>query len=158
MDDGPSKSQIKREMLALTAAGREIVELSPANLKKIPLDDEVLAAVLAAQNMKMAALKRQLQFIGKLLRKRDCEPILAALEGIKTARQSLGHANKQLEKWRLRLLDDGNALTEFCQAYPQANVQRLRQLIRHAQKEREQQKPPRYFRELYQEIKASTST
>lgn len=154
----PSKSQVKREMLALTAMGGKLVDLSAANLKKIPLDEALLAAIHAAQTMKMGARKRQLQYIGKLLRERDSAPIVAALEAIESAQLSLGRANKQLEQWRARLLAEGDsALGEFCQAHPQADSQKLRQLTRQAIKEQQQQKPPRYFRQLYQALKEASS-
>ncbi|UJP07865.1 MAG: DUF615 domain-containing protein, partial [Nitrosomonas sp.] len=58
----------------------------------------------------------------------------------------------QLERWRERLLNDDNALTEFAQKYPQADLQRLRLLIRNTQKEKAAEKPPKSFRLLFQEL------
>lgn len=156
-EDWVSKTQVKQEMHELTAMGKTIVEMSPSDTKKIPLDNELLTAIESARTMRMGALKRQIQYIGKLLRKRDSEDtnkIAQAVDNILTAKSSAGRSFKQLEKWRERLLDEGNdALTEFCEQHPKTDVQRLRQLIRHAQKERSQEKPPKYFRQLFQEIK-----
>lgn len=155
-DDWVSKTQIKNEMHALTAMGKTIVEMSTGDTKKIPLDNELLNAIESARTMRMGALKRQIQYIGKLLRKRDeedIERIEKAVNDILTAKLSAGRSFKQLEQWRERLIEDNNALTEFCESHPKADIQRLRQLIRHTQKERSQNKPPKYFRELFQEIK-----
>lgn len=150
-----NKTQVKRDVAELADMVKFMVEVSAKDLAKIPVDDELLTAIKAAKEMKMAALKRQLQYLTKLMRLRDTGEIKRAIDAILHARQSAGRAFKQLERWRERLLSDGNtALTEFCDEYSGADVQRLRQLIRHAQKERSQEKPPRYYRELFQEIKA----
>lgn len=150
-----NKTQVKRDVAELAGMVKFMVEVSAKDLAKIPVDDELLTAIKAAKDMKKSALKRQLQYITKLMRLRDTEAIKLAIESILHARQSAGRAFKQLERWRDRLLEEGNdALTEFCEEYSGADVQRLRQLIRHTQKERSQEKPPRYFRELFQEIKA----
>ena len=154
-----NKTQVKRDVAELADMVKFMVEVSAKDLAKIPLDDELLKAVKAAKEMKMGALKRQLQYVTKLMRLRETHEIKLAIDAILHARQSAGRAFKQLERWRDRLLDEGNsALTEFCDEYSGADVQRLRQLIRHAQKERSQEKPPRYYRELFQEIKAVAST
>lgn len=154
-----NKTQVKRDVAALADTIKTLVAMSDSELKKIPLDDDQLAAIKAAQTMKMGALKRQLQFINKIMRQGDIEHISEAVTEIVQARQGANRAFKQLEKWRERLLnsDDKNAFTEFCEQYPNADIQRLRQLIRNAEKERSQQKPPKYFRELFQEIKAAAS-
>lgn len=150
-----NKTQVKRDVADLAGMVKFMVEVSAKDLAKIPLDDELLVSIKSATEMKRAALKRQLQYITKLMRLRDTDAIKLAIDSILHARQSAGRAFKQLERWRDRLLDDGSdALTEFCEEYSGADVQRLRQLIRHTQKERSQEKPPRYYRELFQEIKA----
>lgn len=153
----PSKTQIKKDVLALTQLGKTIVNLSPADTAKIPLDDELKQAIESARNMRMGALKRQLQFIGKCLRQRDTDEIKRAVDSILHARQSAGREFKQLEKWRERLLEAGRsgnqALTDYCAEFPHTDVQRLRRLIRQTHQERKQEKPPKYFRELFQLIK-----
>lgn len=78
--DGPSRSQVKREALAITDLGKRLVELPAKKLALIPLEEHILAQIMAAKTMQRGALKRQYQYIGKLLRSHDCEPILAALK------------------------------------------------------------------------------
>jgi ribosome-associated protein len=68
---GPSKSQLKRDALEILELGRKMVHLNPQSLKKLPLTEELLQAILSAKTMKQGALKRQVQFIGKLLRQED---------------------------------------------------------------------------------------
>lgn len=78
-----SKSQIKREMLALQELGEKLVKLKPEQLKKIPLDEDLLTAILQAQTIKShGALRRQLQYIGRLMRSCDAEPIQAAFAAL----------------------------------------------------------------------------
>ncbi len=81
--DRPSKSQRKREALALQALGETLVGLKPPQLGKLPLPDELREAVLAARQMpQRGARKRQLQYIGRLMREIDPEPIRAALGSV----------------------------------------------------------------------------
>ncbi|EDY86108.1 hypothetical protein GP5015_2018 [gamma proteobacterium HTCC5015] len=149
-----SKSQQKRDAHALTDLGKTLIDFAASDLDKIPLSDELRKAIIAAQGMKKGALKRQTQFIGKQLRKIDTEAIQKAVDDILHARKSAGREFKQLEQWRDRLLsDDKSALTDFIGQYPHADVQRLRQLIRNAQKEQSQSKPPKAFRELFRELR-----
>ena len=74
-----SKSEIKRDAEALKKLGEKLVELTKAKLDKIPLEDALLEAVNLAQRLQKEARRRQLQYIGKLLRGMDVEPIQAAL-------------------------------------------------------------------------------
>jgi ribosome-associated protein len=101
---------------------------------------------------KHGALRRQMQFIGKLMRNVDAEPIrekLDAWSGLNLKHTAWLHA---LERWRERLLADEQALGDLGQQYPAADLQQLRTLIRNAQKERLANKPPRSFRALFQEL------
>jgi len=78
--DGPSKSQLKRDALEILELGRKMVNLKPPVLKKLPMSEELLQAILAAQPMRQGALKRQVQFIGKILRhEEDLVPLREAL-------------------------------------------------------------------------------
>jgi ribosome-associated protein len=158
-DERPSKSQRKRDADALTDLGAELLELNAAQLAQVPLADEVRAAIDAALAMTShGARRRQKLFIGKLLRDVDAEPIRAALETIKRH----GHASAthfhELERWRARLIADGDAaLNELLQQQPTADRNHLRQLIRAAQKEQADQAATksaralfRYLRELFE--------
>lgn len=154
-EEGKSKSQVKREMHELQKLGEELVALSAAARAKIPLDDELQDALQLADKLgsKREALRRHIQFIGRLMRSRDIEPIEQALAVIRNTNQAATRQFHKVEHWRDKLLADNDALTEFIAAYPQVDVQQLRQLIRNAKKEQEKQQPPKYFRELFQLIK-----
>ena len=154
-EEGKSKSQVKREMHELQKMGEELVALSAASRAKVPLDDELKDALQLADKLsnKREALRRHIQFIGRLMRTRDLEPIDQALALLRNTNQAATRQFHKVEHWRDKLLADNDALTEFIAAYPQVDVQQLRQLIRNAKKEQEKQQPPKYFRELFQLIK-----
>ena len=148
--DRPSKSAKKREMLDLQSIGAELVALSTDQLKKVELPDDLREAVRDCQRFTQhGAHRRQLQYIGKLMRNIDSAPIQAALDeinGLSAAANARMHA---LERLRMRFLEDEKVIGEIADAHPGADLQYLRQLRRNALKEREQGKPPRAFRELY---------
>ena len=149
-----SKSEIKRDSEQLKKLGAELIELSPQNLAKIPLDEDLKEAIRQAQNFKLEARRRQIQFIGKLLRNRDPEPIQDALNKVKNRhnqRQALLH---KLELVRDQLIAMGdNALNHLMNEYSHLDRQHIRNLIRIAQKEKETNKPPKAYRDIYQYLK-----
>ncbi|MBL8481854.1 MAG: DUF615 domain-containing protein [Rhodocyclaceae bacterium] len=153
--DKPSKTRLKRAMHELQDMGSELVELSPERLAKIHLPDALLEAIRAAQQItKHEARRRQLQYIGRLMRAIDAEPIraaLAELHGTSRAEAARVHA---LERLRERLLENEAVLADIAASHPGADLQRLRQLRRNALKEQEAGKPPRAFRELFRELRA----
>ncbi|KKO48104.1 hypothetical protein VT06_13435 [Arsukibacterium sp. MJ3] len=153
--DHISKSQIKRDMLALQALGDELVALSPSARTQVPLDEELLDALKLADKLarKREALRRHLQFIGRLMRTRDIEQIEHALAVMRNTKQAADKQFHKVEKWREKLLNNDDALTDFIAAYPQVEVQQLRLLIRQTKKELEKQQPPKAFRELFQLIR-----
>lgn len=154
-DDRPSKSELKRESHALQDLGVTLVELPSARLARLPLDDELRDAVLLARRIKQrGGRKRQIKFIGKLLRGGDPEPIQKALEDMERQDAADSARHHLAERWRERLLDDGDeALTAFLDEYPTADRQRLRQLLRSAQQEKAAEKPPRSARELFRWVR-----
>ena len=126
-DEWVSKTQMKKQMNDLQALGMELTKLSTDTLKKIGLDEDLYEAVVTYKKITSnGALKRQSQFIGRLMR----------------------------EQARPRLLADDGAITQFMADFPQADAGKLRTLIRNTKKEQEQNKPPKNFRALFQEIKA----
>lgn len=153
--DHISKSQVKREMLALQALGEELLSLSTAARQKLPLDEELMDALELADKLanKREALRRHIQFIGRLMRDRDIEPIEQALAVIRNTNQAATRQFHKVETWRDRLINDSEAVTVFIAEYPKIDVQQLRQLIRNAKKEQEKQQAPKYYRELFQLIK-----
>lgn len=150
-DLAKSKSQLKREMHALQDLGKAIVELPPKDLAKIPLPDELAAAVAHARSINSrGALRRQMQFIGRLMRGVDPEPIQQALDAIRLTGQQSTARFHAVEQWRDRLLGEGQpALDEFIGQHPQADRQQLRQLMLNAQREAKQDKPPKSARSLF---------
>lgn len=155
-DEWVSKSQLKREAHSLTELGKKLVQLDKGSLAKIPLPDNVLDAINSARNIRQhGALKRQLQYIGKLMRKIDPEPIQAAYEAATNHYRADTKQLHTLERWRDRLLGEGDsALGELTELHPDADRQHLRQLMRSAKKEHTSNKPPRAARELFQYLKS----
>lgn len=155
--DAPSKSRVKREMLALQDLGAEIIELPADRLKRLPLPEQLLSAVLAARKITAhGGRKRQMLFVGKLMRKLEDEEVallrktIAAFTKTDAASVAQFHA---LERWRTRLMEDDDALTALLQQYPSLDAQQVRTTIRNARKEQAAGKPPAAFRELFQLIK-----
>lgn len=137
-DERPSKSQRKRDMHDLQTLGQTLTSLPAANLRKLPLDEHILEAILDAQSFKNEALRRQLQYIGKLMRNVDPEPLRAAIENINKASNEENKRFHQLEKWRARLIsDDKDAQAAYLAQHPQADADQLAALIYQAKHENE---------------------
>ncbi len=158
-EDEKSKSQIKREMELMQKIGERLIKLPIDKLNHLNLDDQLLDAILLAKKIKAhEALRRQRQFIGKIMRGLDEEDIqniqdyLETLDGCNVKHKQLLHF---IENWRDKLLSQEDALSEFIQQYAQTDRSNLHQLIRSARKEKEQNKPPKAFRELFTLIKNS---
>ena len=152
-----SKSQRKRESTALQDMGADLVKLARGRLEKMDLPDNLLAALLEAQRLTShGAIRRQMQYIGKVMRDVEIEPIaeqLAAVRGESDAAKAEFHA---LETWRTRLLSQDQALTEWLARYPDSDAQQLRQLIRNARKEAAEGKPPKSSRALFRLLRDQT--
>ncbi len=149
-----SKSEIKRDAEALKKLGARLVELTKTNLEKIPLDETLLEAIELAQRSQKEAKRRQLQYIGKLLRNLDVEPIQEALDKLENKHNQQQAMLHKLELLRDELIADGDiALENLFNTHPQADRQHLRNLIRAAQKEKEQNKAPKAYREIFQYLK-----
>lgn len=149
-----SKSQMKREMNALQDLGLELIGLSKLQLNKLNLPDVLLTAVKDAQKITAnGAIKRQRQYIGRLMRDVDPAPIeafLASLRGESSQQTAWFH---QLERMRDDLLNDDKAVAELIANHAHIDIQQLRQLVRNARAERTAQKPPKHFRALFQFLK-----
>ncbi|UAA39112.1 ribosome-associated protein [Paraneptunicella aestuarii] len=152
-----SKSQLKREMHAIQKIGEELVNLGSAALAKIPLDEELSKAIILARdiNKKKEGYRRQLQFIGKLLRSRDLDPINDALNKLKNHHQLANVRFHKLEILRDKLLSEGDsAIQATLEEHPGLERQKLRQFLRQAKKEQEQGKPPTAARELFKYLRS----
>ncbi len=151
MEERPSKTRLKRDMHELQELGAALVALSAEQIAAMELPERLHDAVLEARRMtKFEARRRQLQYIGKLMRFVDPAPIrerLAAWKSVSAAETAQLHL---AERWRERLLVDEGACTELLQQYACGDTQRLRTLIRSAREERQGNRPPHNYRALFQ--------
>ncbi|VVE20628.1 hypothetical protein PAQ31011_03133 [Pandoraea aquatica] len=156
-DEGPSKSQRKRESHALQDLGEELVNLAKDALARVPMPENLERAVRDCRTITAhEGRRRQMQYVGKQMRTLDEQEIeaiqraLDVIKGVSKAETAKLHA---LERWRERLLAKDEALTELLTQHPDADGQQLRTLIRNARREQAAQKPPKAFRELFQVLK-----
>ncbi len=150
----PSKTKIKKQMHELRDLGKELTELGKDQLAQLDIPENLRDAIREIKNINsFGARRRQMQYIGKLMRDVDTAPILAKLDVWKGKSQHHIAYTHQLERWRDRLMENDNALTELLAAHPGADAQRLRTLVRNAQKEMEAGKPPKNYREIFQVLR-----
>ncbi len=149
-----SKTQRKRASLALQELGEELTRLTEQRLAELQLPERLLDAVLAARRIsKFGALRRQLQYIGRLMYEVDAESIAARLRSWKAEPRAANAYLHWLERWRARLLQDEAALGELAESFPGCDIQKLRQLVRGAQREQAEGRPPRSSRALFRELR-----
>ena len=155
----PSKTQLKQEMQALQALGEKIIALSNAERARLPLSDDMLAAVEETSRIRShEGRRRHMQYVGKVMRREDLTGIQAAFDEFEQESARRDHAFHRLEKWRDRLIgDDSEALEAFIAEYPDVDRQTLRQLIRNARAERERGKPPSSARKLFKLIRETAA-
>lgn len=150
-----SKSEIKRDAEHLKKLGDSLVNLTTANLAKIPLDDNLKEAIELAQRLRLEARRRQIQYIGKLLRNIDPEPIQEALDKVENRHQQQLALLQKLEVTRDQLIEQGDsALNTLLEEYPTLDRQHLRNLIRGANREKQSNKPAKNYREIFQYLKS----
>ncbi len=150
-----SKSQIKREMAALQDLGKKLIDLKESQLAKMPISDELLRAVKESRNItQREAIRRHLQFIGKLMRDQDSEAIQYALDEFDSSSQRFTQTIHELEVWRTRLIEEsGEVVTEYIAKYPKTDVQHIRQLIRNAIKDQKNNKNTGAGKKLFQYLR-----
>lgn len=155
---GDSRSQNRRDALEVLALCEQLVALTPAQLSKLPVPEELLPHIRETKRITShIAHKRQLAFLAKQVRREED----ATLDAIRDALDEKGDASRReisamhrVEAWRDRLLAEGDvALAELLDAHPGADRQLLRQLVRNTLEERKRNKPPRAFRELFRELR-----
>jgi ribosome-associated protein len=153
--EAPSKSAKKREMLALQALGQELAALSDKQFKKIVFPEDKLREALefyrTIPDKKHEARRRQMQFIGKVMRGIEPDSLQAQLEAMKHTDNEEKRKHHQAEQWRDRLLEDPKKATDFLNDYA-TDAQRLNQLIRAAKKARELNKDKGEARSLYRAL------
>jgi ribosome-associated protein len=149
-----SKTELKNDMTELQKLGEELVGLKPSVLAKFPLPDTLAIAIHDAQRFKNEAKRRQMQYIGKLMRQIEVEPVQAALDKYHNKHSQASAELHKLEALRDRIVTEGDsAIEEALAQYPTGDRQRLRQLSRQANKEKKANKPPRAYREIFQVLK-----
>ena len=154
--EGPSKSALKRRMLALQKLGETLVGLSDKQLEKLPIQSERLLDVIReTRDMRShSARRRHLQLIGKLMRDIDAGPIESALGAMDKKRKVEAEAFHELEQMRDEVLASGLPGTELvAQRWPQADRQHLRQLVLQHQRELARGKPPAASRKLFRYLR-----
>jgi ribosome-associated protein len=153
-EEKPSKTQRKREMHELQALGARLVELNPEQLAAVGLPDGLRDAVeFARRTTKHEARRRQMQYIGRLMRTVDPEPIREKLkiwDGVSAQHTAEQH---RVERWRDRLLEDESAFDELVRTHPGIDARHLRALARRAREERTAGSPPRAYRELFRALR-----
>ena len=152
--DRPSKSQKKRDSTAAQELGERVAALPREKIESLGLPEKLQDALIeTARITAHEGKRRHLQLIGKLMRGIDPEPIHAALEKFAgTSKQEIADMHLA-ERWRERMLKDADAFALFANDYRDADLQQLRTMIRNAQKEQAQNKPPRDFRKIYQFVR-----
>lgn len=149
-----SKTKKKKQMDALQDLGVELADLSLETLKKMTLPEDLYEAIREYKKITSnSAIKRQRQYIGRLMRDVDPEPIREFLAKLKGENQAHNAFLQRVEQARARLLESDDALTRFVSDYPDSDSGVLRTLIRHARKEVAESKPLKHFRALYQALK-----
>jgi ribosome-associated protein len=149
----PSKTQRKTEMNALQALGEALLNVGPGRRAELDLPERLIDALDAAERItRREARRRQLQFIGRLMRDIDAAPIrtrLAQWADAPNAEKARLHA---LERWRERLLAEDDALDRLCAERPAADRARLVALVDAVHAERARGQPPRAYRELFRAL------
>ena len=150
-----SKSQRKRDAEAAQQLGKDILGLSQEAQNSMELPESLSKALDDARRIKKnSALKRQLQYIGKLMRTIELEPIKEQYLKLTNHYDKDIKILHSLEKWRDRLLTEGDkALEDLVNEAPTADRQHLRQLIRQSAKETQLNKPPKSAREIFKYLK-----
>ncbi len=159
-----SKTKRKAEADAQQMVGKKLIALTKAQIHKLNLEERLYDAVMEAKRLTAnGAIRRQLQYIGRLMRDTDIEPIeeqLARWEGKNNEENARFH---QLERWRDRLIEESaeaqsDALQELLTTHPNADVQQIRTLCRNAHKEKQNNKPPKSTRELFKLLREITES
>ena len=155
-DEFISKSERKRRSTALQDVGVALVKLSHEQLTRIDMPEELREAVLECKRFtRHEAIRRQMQYIGKIIRGIDAAPIAAQLTAMQapTRRQTaLFHV---AERWRDELLGDPSAMERFQREFPNADAARLKALVNAARSGKTGRHEPKHARELFHAVNAA---
>ncbi len=150
----PNKTALKREAEANKALILRMMRLGEGLYKKLELSETLRTAVDDAKRFKKQALKRQLIYTTGLMRNEDPTAIVAQIDALERPQRQAVDEFHQLEQWRDQLLaGDNGVLDVLLREYGELDIQYLRQLVRNAAKEKQQQKAPKSARLLFQYLK-----
>ena len=158
VDGRPSKSALKRQSHELQALGVEVAALPDQRLAATPMPDALRDAILAYRRTKShEGRRRQIQFVGKLMRAADEAPLREAVAAFKLGSAKETLALHEAERWRAELLADDDALTRWMQEFVDTDTQQLRSLVRAARRDAvvPEARQPKSHRELFQFIKSA---
>ena len=149
-DDFISKTRRKKQMKDLQDLGAALVELSREQLARIDLPEDLREAVTACRGItKHEGRRRQMQYIGKIMRNIDAGPIAAQLAELEAPSRRQTAVFHVAERWRDEIMGEPGAIERFMKEIPEADANRLRELAEKAREERRTSKPPRSFRDLF---------
>jgi ribosome-associated protein len=150
-----SKTRRKKDMHALQALGEALVKLTPAQLAGLHLPERLVDAVAEARRIpSFEGRRRQMQYIGRLMREVDAEPIAERLALLGNARRQDNALHHAVEHWRERLLADDAALTQLASERPGTDIQQLHTLVRNARREAARGEAPKAQRALFRCLRA----
>lgn len=156
----PNKTVLKREIKVLNELGKELIDMPPSALKKVPLSDSMRHEIRDGQRFQRGAYQRQLRRIASLMAHEDLEAIQLEIARQKQPSKQQTAEMHQLEQWRDRLIEgDDKLLTELIDQFPVIDRQHIRQLVRNSAAEKKRNKPPKSYRLLFKylsEIKRTT--
>jgi ribosome-associated protein len=149
-----SKTELKKDSKKIQDFGRKISQLTIKNIERFDFSSNTYEAIIDLKNLKSnSAKKRQVQYVGKLLRETDLTHAFLTMKQLKVSSQKEIQRNHIIEGWRDMLLSNNDSITEFVDEYPKIDRQSLRQTISNAQKEKKDNKNPKYSRQLFKLIK-----
>jgi ribosome-associated protein len=150
-----SKSERKREVTALQELGERLLEFSQEQLNNLGISQELQEALVLVKTLKShGARRRQMQYIGVLMRRIDTEPIKQAIDDMDRGQKHKARAFQQLERMRDSLVEGDDAvIEEISSRFPDADIQKLRQFVRNARKEKKENQSPKHSRALFRYLR-----
>lgn len=154
MSEKLSRTQKKKEAEALQEYGVKLVKLRDDQINAIALPEEILHAIKLAKTLRHGALRRQLQYIGTLMRKHNVASIQEILYNTEQSNRKISRSIREIEKWRDNLMAGNDAvMKEIIGKCPDADLQCISELVQKAEAEKEAGKPPRAARMLFRYLK-----
>jgi len=154
-----SKTEIKKEMHQLQDFGQKLVEMSKHQRSRLPLSEDLKYAMIVADKIrnKNEALRRHIRHIAKILVETDLVPIYQAIDVMANKHQQETAKFTRLESLRDKLIEQGNeAIEELLAEFEQLDRQKLKQLVRHAAKEKKAEKIGKHYRNLFTYLKENS--